>query len=84
VLAPSFIFNFSWVGGDYFAPIIYLNDAKTTLAVKLSIAYVDPQNNPLVTVTLAACAVYMLPLVIAFFLGQKHIIQGALTSGLKG
>jgi len=84
VLATSFIFNFSWVWGDYFAPIIYLNDAKTTLAVKLSIAYVDPQNNPLVTVTLAACAVYMLPLVIAFFLGQKHIIQGALTSGLKG
>lgn len=84
VLATSFIFNFSWVWGDYFAPIIYLNDAKTTLAVKLSIAYVDPQNNPLVTVTLAACAVYMLPLVIAFFVGQKHIIQGALTSGLKG
>ena len=84
VLATSFIFNFSWVWGDYFAPIIYLNDAKTTLAVKLSTAYVDPQNNPLVTVTLAACAVYMLPLVIAFFLGQKHIIQGALTSGLKG
>ena len=84
VLATSFIFNFSWVWGDYFAPIIYLNDAKTTLAVKLSIAYVDPQSNPLVTVTLAACAVYMLPLVIAFFVGQKHIIQGALTSGLKG
>ena len=84
VLATSFIFNFSWVWGDYFAPIIYLNDAKTTLAVKLSIAYVDPQSNPLVTVTLAACAVYMVPLVIAFFVGQKHIIQGALTSGLKG
>jgi ABC-type glycerol-3-phosphate transport system permease component len=84
VLATSFIFNFQWVWGDYFAPIIYLNDDKTTLAVKLATAYVDPQDNPLVVVTLAACVVYMLPLIVAFFLGQRYILQGAVTSGLKG
>lgn len=83
-LATSFMFNFSWVWSDWFAPIIYLSDRKTTLAVKLATAYVDPQNNPLVTVTLGACVVYMLPLVIVFFLGQKYIMQGAVTSGLKG
>jgi multiple sugar transport system permease protein len=83
-LATSFIFNFSWVWSDWFAPIIYLSDKKTTLAVKLATGYVDPQNNPLTTVTLAACVVYMLPLVVMFFLGQKYIMQGAITSGLKG
>jgi len=83
-LATSSMFNFSWVWSDWFTPILYLSDRKTTLAVKLSTAYVDPQSNPLVNVTLAACVVYMLPLVIMFFLGQKYIMQGAVTSGLKG
>ena len=83
-LATSFIFNFSWVWSDWFAPMIYLSNDKTTLAVKLATGYVDPQNNQLTTITLAACVVYMLPLVVMFFLGQKYIMQGAITSGLKG
>lgn len=83
-LATSFIFNFSWVWSDWFAPLIYLTDEKTTLAVKLATGYVDPHGHALVTLTLAACVVYTLPLVIAFFLGQKYIMQGAVTSGLKG
>ena len=83
-LATSFIFNFSWVWGDWFSPIIYLSDAKTTLAVKLATGYVDPQNNLIRPWSIAACVVYMLPLVVAFFVGQKYILQGAVTSGIKG
>ena len=83
-LTTSFIFNFSWVWSDWFTPMIYLGDRNTTLAVKLASGYVDPQNNPLITVTLAACVVYMLPMVITFFLAQRYIMQGAITSGLKG
>lgn len=83
-LATSFIFNFSWVWSDWFAPIIYLSEDKTTLAVKVATGYVDPQGNALTTITLAACVLYLLPPVIAFFLGQKYIMEGAVTSGLKG
>ena len=83
-LATAFIFNFSWVWSDYLTPLIYLSDAKTTLAVKLATSYLDPKGNPLYTVTLAACVVYTLPLVILFFLGQKHILKGVVTSGLAG
>ncbi len=84
VIATSAIFNFSWVWGDYFTPLIYLSDAKTTLAVKLSTAYLDPKGNPLITTTLAACVIYCLPLVALFFLGQRHILRGVVTTGLKG
>ncbi len=83
-LATAFIFNFSWVWSDYLTPLIYLSDAKTTLAVKLATAYFDPRGNPLYTVTLAACLVYTLPLVIMFFMGQQHILKGVVTSGLAG
>jgi len=36
------------------------------------------------TVTLAANVVFMIPLVILFFLGQKYIMKGVVISGLKG
>ncbi len=84
VLATSFIFNFNWVWGDYFHPLIYLSDANTTLAVKLATSYLDPKGNALYTITLAAAAIYTLPLVIMFFLAQRHILRGVVTSGLKG
>jgi multiple sugar transport system permease protein len=84
VLATSFIFNFSMVWGDYFTPLIFLNDSKTTLGVKLATAFVDPQGHPFTTLTLAANVIYALPLVLLFFLGQKYILKGVLTSGLKG
>jgi len=83
-LATAFILNFIWVWGDYLTPILYLSDRNTTLAVKLQSAYQDPQGNTLVTVVIAASILYTLPLIIMFFLAQKHILQGVVTSGLKG
>jgi multiple sugar transport system permease protein len=84
VLATSFIFCFGWVWGDWFTPLIYLSDANTTLGVKLATGYADPQGHPLVPTTLAACVLYTLPLLVLFFMGQKYIVRGVVTSGLKG
>ncbi len=84
VMATSFIFTFTAVWGDWFTPMIYLSDRNTTLAVKLATAYVDPQGNTLVPTTLAACIIYILPMVIMFFFAQKYIMEGAIRSGLKG
>ena len=83
-IATSFIFCFVWVWGDWLTPLIYLSDANTTLGVKISGGYVDPQGNAIITTTLAACVLYALPLVALFFLGQKYIVKGVVTSGLKG
>jgi multiple sugar transport system permease protein len=83
-VATSFIFNFVWVWGDWFTPQIFLTDSNTTLAVKINSGYVDPQGNPLIPTTLAACVLYTLPLILVFFLGQRYIVRGVVTSGLKG
>lgn len=83
VLATSAIFNFTWVWGDWFTPLIYLGDANTTLAVKLATAYVNPQGQPLIPITLAACVLYTIPPLVLFFLAQRYILQGVVTSGLK-
>jgi multiple sugar transport system permease protein len=70
--------------GDYLTPILYLNDSKTLIAVKMATSYVDPKGNALPTVTLAANIVFIIPLIIMFFLGQNYIMKGVVTSGLKG
>jgi multiple sugar transport system permease protein len=83
-VAASSIFAFTWVWGDWLFPKLFLHDQITTLAVKLQTAYVDPYNQPLVTITMAAVVLYVLPMVIVFFVAQKLIIQGVATTGLKG
>ncbi len=86
-LATSFILNFVGVWGDWVAPVIYLDDLKTTLAVKLATpTYTDPGNvtgQIYVTITLAAAVIYTIPPVIMFFIAQKNIMEGVVTTGLK-
>jgi len=85
VVATSSIFLFGWVWGDYVAPSLYLSLENTTLAVALSgNLYVNPQGISLPMVKLAATTIYVLPMITLFFLGQKYIIKGIVTTGLKG
>lgn len=83
-LATSFILAFLSVWGDWLMPLLYLTDRNTTLDVKLITAYVNPQGFPIVTPTLAASVLYILPPVVMFFFVQKYIMQVVVTSGLKG
>jgi multiple sugar transport system permease protein len=84
VVATAFIFAFNSVWGDYLRPILYLTDAITTLAVKLSTGYINRQGFQIVTITIAASVLYSLPLIITFFLAQQQIMKGVITTGLKG
>jgi multiple sugar transport system permease protein len=83
-IATASILNFASVWGDYVNPFLFLKDANTTLAVKLQTGYLSPHGELLTTIVLAGAVLYVLPLVIAFFLGQRHILEGVVTSGLKG
>ena len=84
VIATAAIFHFQWVWGDWFTPRIFLSQDKTTLGVLLSTAYTDPKGYALDTLTLAAIIVYILPMLIVFFFMQRYIIQGIVTTGIKG
>ena len=84
VLATVMIFAFNGIWGDYLTPLLFLSDKMTLLGVKMASAFVDPHGNALRTVSLAATVIYILPLVIVFFFGQKYILKGLITSGLKG
>ena len=70
--------------GDYVNPFLFLKDANTTLAVKLQIGYLSPHGELLTTTVLAGAVLYVLPLVVTFFLGQRYVLEGVVTSGLSG
>jgi ABC-type glycerol-3-phosphate transport system permease component len=84
VIATVMIFAFNGVWGDYLTPLIYLNFNKTLLGVALAGAFKDPVGNELKTISLAASVIYIIPMVVIFFFAQKNILQGVVTSGLKG
>ena len=84
VLAVSAIWNFSWVWTDYLTPLIFLATSRTLLSVALQNSFIRPSGQSYLTLTMAANVIYCLPLIIAFFLAQKYILKGIVTTGLKG
>jgi multiple sugar transport system permease protein len=83
VMAATGLFAFQWVWGDYFNQALLLTESKATLAMKLATAFVDPRGNALVTVTIAAIVIYILPLIVAYFFSQRQIVQGIITTGMR-
>ena len=83
VLAVTALFAFQWVWGDYFNQALLLTEDKATVAMKLATSFVDPRGNALVTLTIAAVVIYVMPLIVAYFASQKQIVQGIVTTGMK-
>jgi multiple sugar transport system permease protein len=77
-IATVMIFAFMSVWGDYFTPLIFLNPDKTLLGVALANYFGRS------TGVLAATVLYIIPVVVIFFYAQKYILQGVVTTGLKG
>jgi len=84
VVATCAIFSFQGNWGDWFAPTLFLTGDKQTMAMALANAYQDPAGNPMVVQTMAAIVLFIIPTVIAYFLGERRIRESAITSGLKG
>ena len=78
------VFQFIWTMNDFMGPLIYLASVENypvSLALKMSISAseeVDWAN------AIAISVVALLPSVAVFFAAQKHFIEGAASSGIKG
>lgn len=83
VIAASGIFAFQWVYGDFFMPSLFLNNSNGTLAMQLATAYVDSRGNPQYTLLMPAIVVFILPLVALFFVAQRAMVRGIVTTSLK-
>lgn len=79
-------FNGSW-GGDYLTPFMFLHDDKYPLATALfSVGYAFPgqQNIEMTQVLNAGLVMFVLPIIIVFFVGQRYLVEGVVSSAVKG
>jgi len=78
-------FNGSW-GGDFLGPYMFLQEDQYPLATELlQIGYALPsaQSIPLPQVQYSAIIVFILPILLVFFLGQRQLVGGIMTGAVK-
>jgi ABC-type glycerol-3-phosphate transport system permease component len=83
-LATVAIFSFMFYWNDFLGPLIYLSDSeKFTLALGINFLRGARGGGDL-SVQMAASVMFVLPCIVLFFLAQRSIVQGIVTTGLKG
>jgi multiple sugar transport system permease protein len=82
-LATTAIFTFIWTWGDFFGPLIYLRLPQmfpVSVALK---GFLDAQSSSDYGSMFAMSVVSLVPLFIAFLFGQRYLIRGISTTGIK-
>jgi multiple sugar transport system permease protein len=77
------LFTFLNVWNDFLTPLIYLSDSSM-YTVALGLQVFQGQYTSQWNLVMAASTVAVIPVILAFFFGQKSFIQGATLTGLKG
>ena len=78
------IFSFYYTWSDFLTPLIYLNSPKLyTISVALR-TFADPSGSTDWGAIFAMSFLSLVPVLIVFFLFQRHIVEGISTTGIKG
>jgi multiple sugar transport system permease protein len=83
-LATIAIFSFMANWNDFMGPLIYLNNSELyTLA--LGVNYLRSfRGGGDLSLQMAASVMFMIPCILLYFIAQRNIVQGIVTTGLKG
>ncbi|WP_405069494.1 carbohydrate ABC transporter permease [Kribbella sp. NBC_01510] len=82
-LATTAIFTFIWTWNDFFSQLIYLTDPHMyTVPVALR-GFVDSTSSSSWGSMFAMSVVSLVPVFLAFLLGQRFLIKGIATTGIK-
>jgi oligogalacturonide transport system permease protein len=78
------VFQFIWTMNDFMGPLIYLSTVEkypVSLALKMSIGATEEVEWASM---IAISVVALVPSLLVFFMAQRHFIEGASSSGIKG
>ena len=81
VVVAMFTFMGTW--NDFMGPLLYLN-SESKYTVSISLQSLQGSYSSKWNLIMAASAIVVLPCVVVFLFGQKHIIGGIAISGIKG
>lgn len=83
VLATVTIFAFMGSWNEYFRPLIYLgNQTQYTMSLGLQV-FVEAHRTEW-GMMMAASTMMVMPVILIFFLAQKHFVEGITLTGIKG
>lgn len=82
-IATYAILRFIWTWNDYQNPLIFLK-TKELFTIQLGIQSFATLNGALYSLIMAGAVSAILPLLIIFIVGQKHVIEGISMGGVKG
>lgn len=83
VLATVTIFAFMGSWNEYMGPLIYLSN-KDQYVLSLGLQVFTQVNRQEWGLLMAASTMMVAPVILVFFLAQKHFVQGITMSGIKG
>lgn len=83
VLATVTIFAFMGSWNEYIGPLIYLGN-KDQYTLSLGLQVFVQQNRAEWGLMMAASTMMVSPVILLFFLAQKHFVQGITLTGIKG
>jgi multiple sugar transport system permease protein len=82
-LAAVAIFSFMNAWNEFMGPLIYLNDQRL-YPLSLGLYQFRIEHAADFGMLMAASALMIVPVVIVFFVAQRHFIQGVTLTGMKG
>jgi multiple sugar transport system permease protein len=82
-IATYGILRFIWTWNDYQNPLIFLR-SEHLLTLQLGIRKFADAYGEFYSLIMAGSVIAIVPLLIVFLLGQKHIIEGISLGGVKG
>jgi len=82
-VATYAILRFIWTWNDYQHPFIFLR-SESLFTLQLGIQSFGNENGMFYSLMMAAAVSAILPLLIVFVIGQKHVIEGIAAGGVKG
>ncbi|WP_147918687.1 carbohydrate ABC transporter permease [Ruania zhangjianzhongii] len=82
-LAATAIFTFIWTWNDFFSQLIFLTDPELyTVPIALQ-TFLDSTGQSSWGAMFAMSIVSLIPLFLVFLLGQRYLVRGIATTGLK-
>jgi multiple sugar transport system permease protein len=82
-LATTAIFTFIWTWNDFYSQLIYLSDPGMYTVPLALRSFVDSNMGSSWGSMFAMSVVSLLPVFLAFLIGQRFLIRGIATTGIK-
>jgi multiple sugar transport system permease protein len=83
-IAAVALFHFLWSWNDFFGPLLYLIDDPRLWTVPIGLSEFETLHHVEWNLLMAACVLFMLPVIVLFFMAQKVFIEGVTLTGVKG